>query len=153
MNLPFSDISPGVSVQPLLRMPDGNALSVAICYEDAYAAEQLHAFPDATILINVSNDAWFGDSIAPHQHLQIARMRALEVGRFVIRATNNGISAFISPDGDLIQTGDQFRYVTMTQDVVPRTGVTPYTVVGNSLAITFSLVISGFFGLRSQLRN
>jgi len=153
MNLPFSDISPGVSVQPLLRMPDGNALSVAICYEDAYAAEQLYALPDATILINVSNDAWFGDSIAPHQHLQIARMRALEVGRYVIRATNNGISAFISPDGDLIQTGEQFRYATITEDVVPRTGVTPYTVVGNRLVITFSLVISGFFALRTRLRN
>ena len=60
---------------------DGTQFGVAICYEDAYGAEQLYALPDAGILINVSNDAWFGDSIAPHQHLEIARMRSLEFGR------------------------------------------------------------------------
>ena len=153
MNLPFSDLSPGEAVQPLLTMSDGNALAVAICFEDAYAAEQLYAFPDATMLINVSNDAWFGDSIAPHQHLQIARMRALEVGRYVIRATNNGISAFIGPDGDLIQTGEQFRYLTMTYDVIPRGGVTPYIAVGNGPVITLSLLVFGWFGSRSRLSN
>jgi apolipoprotein N-acyltransferase len=131
MNLPYSDISAGSATQPLLDMRDGNRLSVAICYEDAYAAEQRYALPDATILINVSNDAWFGDSIAPHQHLQIARMRALEAGRYVVRATNNGISAFIGPRGELIEAGPQFEYVTMTYDVEPRTGATPYVLVGN----------------------
>jgi apolipoprotein N-acyltransferase len=122
-------------------MRDGNRLSVAICYEDAYAAEQRYALPDATILINVSNDAWFGDSIAPHQHLQIARMRALEAGRYVVRATNNGISAFIGPRGELIEAGPQFEYVTMTFDVVPRTGATPYVRVGNWPVIGFCALL------------
>jgi apolipoprotein N-acyltransferase len=131
MNLPYSDISAGDDVQPLLQMADGNKLSVAICYEDAYAAEQLYALPDATILVNVSNDAWFGDSIAPHQHLQIARMRALEVGRYAVRATNNGVSAFIGPKGQLLATGPQFEYVTMRYDVVPLSGLTPYARLGN----------------------
>ncbi len=148
MSLTYSDIAPGEDVQPLITLPDGNQLSVAICYEDAYAAEHLYAFPDATILVNVSNDAWFGDSIAPHQHLQIARMRALEAGRYVVRATNNGISAFIGPGGSLIETGPQFEYVSMSYDVVPRTGMTPYTNVGNWPVILLTLVVLGGFGWR-----
>jgi apolipoprotein N-acyltransferase len=141
MNLPYSDISAGDAVQPLLEMPDGNQLSVAICYEDAYAAEQLYALPEASILVNVSNDAWFGDSIAPHQHLQIARMRALEAGRYVVRATNNGISAFIAPDGSFLKTGPQFEYLAMSYDVVPRQGLTPYARGGNWPVILLTLLI------------
>ena len=150
LSLPHSDISSGEAEQALLEMPDGNQLSVAICYEDAYAAEQLYAFPDATLLINVSNDAWFGDSIAPHQHLEIARMRALETGRSVVRATNNGVSAFIGPDGALLETGPQFEYVTLTRDVVPLMGMTPYARVGNWPVILTCLLVLGFVGYRSR---
>jgi apolipoprotein N-acyltransferase len=152
MNLPYSDISAGDPTQPLLAMPNGNRLSVAICYEDAYAAEQRYALPAATILINVSNDAWFGDSIAPHQHLQIARMRALEAGRYVVRATNNGISAFIGPHGELIETGPQFEYATMTYDVVPRNGATPFIRVGNWPVIGLCALVLLAYGwtLRSR---
>ena len=148
MNLPYSDISAGDDRQPLLEMPDGNQLSVAICYEDAYAAEQLYALPDAGILINVSNDAWFGDSIAPHQHLQIARMRALEAGRYVVRATNNGISAFIAPDGSLLETGPQFEYLAMTYDVVPYAGLTPYAWGGNWPVVTSCSLVLAVAGWR-----
>ena len=150
MNLPYSDITPGEAVQSLLVMPDGNQLAVAICYEDAYAAEQLYAFPDATILINVSNDAWFGDSIAPHQHLEIARMRALEAGRYVVRATNNGVSAFIAPDGSLLETGPQFEYVTMTHDIIPLVGSTLYVRAGNWPVILLCLAVPGWFAWRQK---
>ncbi len=150
MNLPYSDISAGDVVQPLLQMPDGNRLAVAICYEDAYAAEQLYALPAATILINVSNDAWFGDSIAPHQHLQIARMRALEAGRYVVRATNNGISTFIGPDGALLDAGPQFEYVTLTREIQPLSGSTPYVRVGNWPVILLSLAVPAWFGWRRR---
>ena len=153
MNLPYSDISRGAAEQELLTLPDGNRLSVAICYEDAYAAEQLYALADATILINVSNDAWFGDSIAPHQHLEIARMRALEAGRHVVRATNNGISAFIGPDGAILESGPQFEYLTMTRDVIPRTGATPYARVGNWPVIVLSTLIPGWFAWRRRNRK
>jgi apolipoprotein N-acyltransferase len=134
-------------------MDDGNRLAVAICYEDAYAAEQLYALPEATILINVSNDAWFGDSIAPHQHLQIARMRAREAGRYVARATNNGVSAFIGPDGGLIRTGPQFEYVAMTHDVVPMAGSTPYAIVGNAPVIGAALLVVLLTGWRARSGN
>src|SRR5690606_14256003 len=119
---------------------------VAICYEDAYGAEQLHALPNAQLLINVSNDAWFGDSIAPHQHLEIARARALEAGRYVVRATNNGISAFIGPRGELLQTAPQFEYATMTMEVPPMTGATPFSVVGNWPVVTVSLALLAWYG-------
>jgi len=153
MNLPYSDISAGDAVQPLLEMPDGNRLAVAICYEDAYAAEQLYALPDATILVNVSNDAWFGDSIAPHQHLEIARMRALEAGRYVVRATNNGISAFIGPDGSLLETGPQFEYVALTRDVQPLAGSTFYVKAGNWPVIALSLVLLGGAGWQRRRQS
>ena len=153
MNLPYSDISAGADRQPLLRMRDGNQLAVAICYEDAYAAEQLYALPDATILINISNDAWFGDSIAPHQHLQIARMRAKEVERYVVRSTNNGVSAFIGPDGSLLEIGSQFEFVSMTRDITPRSGSTPYAITGNLWIILFCVITPVVAGYRLRQRK
>ena len=150
MNLPYSDISSGEARQELITLPDGNRLAVAICYEDAYAAEQRYALADANILFNVSNDAWFGDSIAPHQHLEIARMRALEAGRHVIRATNNGVSAFIGPDGGIIESGPQFEYLAMTREVMPRTGTTPYATVGNWPVVLLSSLIPGWLAWRRR---
>jgi apolipoprotein N-acyltransferase len=132
-------------------VPDGTKLAAVICYEDAYGAEQLFAFPAAELIVNVSNDAWFGDSIAPHQHLQIARVRAREVGRFVVRATNNGISAFIGPRGELLRTAPQFRYATLTMDVVPLAGATPYSTVGNWPAMTLVFLLLGWFARHRRL--
>jgi len=146
MSLPHNDLAAGDARQPLLTTRDGHALAVAICYEDAYASEQLYALPDASILINVSNDAWFGDSIAPHQHLEIARMRALEVGRYVVRSTNNGISAFIGPDGRILERGAQFEYVALTADVTPLSGLTPFARFGNWPVVSLCLSVLGFFG-------
>lgn len=144
-NLPHSDLSPGEPVQPLLEALNGARLAVAICYEDAYGAEQLYALPEADLLINVSNDAWFGDSIAPHQHLEIARMRALEVGRSVVRSTNTGISAFIDAGGKLGAVGQQFEPQLMTAVVERRRGLTPYARAGNLPIILLSLSVIGFF--------
>ena len=129
--LPNTDLQEGADEQPLLVTAAGTRLAAAICYEDAYGAEQLYALPEAAVLLNVSNDAWFGESIAPHQHLQVARMRALEVERSVVRATNNGISAFIDHDGAVMATVPQFQFAAMTQDVEPRAGLTPYATTGN----------------------
>ncbi len=153
MSLPSSDLNSGDDEQPLLESPSGNKLAVAICYEDAYGAEQLYALPEASILINVSNDAWFGDSIAPHQHLEIARMRALEAGRYVVRATNTGLSAFIGPKGELLDIAPQFESATMTIDVVPHTGSTPYVRTGNWPVITLLCGILAWFTWRTRQQN
>ncbi len=141
MDLPNSDITAGVARQPVLVAADGTKMGVAICYEDAYGAEQLYAIADANIMINVSNDGWFGESIAAFQHLQIARMRALEVERWVVRATNNGMSAFIGPKGELVATAPRFAYATLDQAIQPRTGLTPYASMGN-VAILLPLCLA-----------
>jgi apolipoprotein N-acyltransferase len=149
-SMPHSDLSAGDERQPLLALAGGLKLAVAVCYEDAYGAEQLYALPEAAVLVNVSNDAWFGDSIAPHQHLEIARVRALEAGRYVVRATNNGISAFIGPDGSLLQTVPQFQYATLTMEVVPMRGLTPYARWGNWPVIALSLALIAWFAWRAR---
>ena len=149
-NLPHADLAAGSAVQPLIVAGDDTEIAVAICYEDAYGAEQLYALPDAGLLVNVSNDAWFGDSIAPHQHLQIARMRALEVGRYSVRATNTGISAFIGPDGSVLERGRQFVPEVMTREVRVHRGSTPYVGIGNWGAMGLSFAILGIFWLRSR---
>ncbi len=150
MNLPHSDLTAGEDYPALIETTGGQRLVIAICYEDAYSAELLYALPDAGILINVSNDAWFGDSIAPHQHLQIARMLSLEFGRPTIRSTNTGISAFISHTGELLKTGPQFRAATLTANVTPRKGSTPYVSLGNAPVIGLCLAILAFFWLRAR---
>jgi apolipoprotein N-acyltransferase len=153
MSLPNSDLSAGAAEQALLRAAGGEALAVAICYEDAYGAEQLSALPDASLLVNISNDAWFGDSIAPHQHLEIARARAAEVGRYVMRATNNGISALIGPGGSLIATAPQFEFAALTVAATPMQGLTPYARVGNTPLVTLVTFIVGMCWLRQKKRR
>lgn len=152
MSLPYSDIIAGAPEQELLHTPDGQRLAVAICYEDAYASEQLYALPDATILINVSNDAWFGDSIAPHQHLEIARMRAVEFRRPVVRATNTGVSAFISPHGTLSGTLRQFTSDSATAEVMPRHGLTPYARFGNLPCVALVLLVLAACAIRAYAK-
>jgi apolipoprotein N-acyltransferase len=151
MSLPHNDLTAGDDVQPLIHTLNGVELAVAICYEDAYGAEQLYAMPDAGILINVSNDAWFGGSIASHQHLEIARMRSLEVGRHTIRATSTGISAFIGPKGNVLESGQQFVPVTITRRVQPYKGGTPYSSVGNRLVLGIAFLIVAGFWLRGRV--
>jgi len=149
-NLPYADLAAGDDVQPILIAANGAKLSVAICYEDAYGSEYLYAFPGTDILINVSNDAWFGDSLAPHQHLQIARMRALEFGRYAVRSTNTGISAFIGPEGELLQTSRQFENDVLTQSIRLRRGMTMYAGYGNWPVIGFCFLVLSFSWIRSR---
>ena len=129
-NLPSSDMQPGDPDQPPLAI-GGERIAVTICYEDVFGAEQLHSLPEATLLVNVSNDAWFGNSIAPHQHLQIARVRAAEAGRYLLRATNTGVSAVIDPTGAVVATLPLFEADVLTAEFRGYTGLTPYARWGN----------------------
>ncbi len=138
--VPMSAFSPGSSARPLLRVGPYMA-GASICYEDAFPAETAQALPDARYLINVSNDAWFGDSLAPHQHLEMARMRALEGGRFMVRATNTGISAIIDARGRIVGQVPSFVRGGYTGPVEPRAGATPFARVGNRLAIGLALAL------------
>lgn len=151
MNLPHNDLAAGADYQELLESAGGQRIAVAICYEDAYSTELRYALPEASILVNVSNDAWFGDSIAPHQHLQIAQMLSLELGRPSVRSTNTGISAFISHRGELLETGPQFAAARITADVTPRRGSTPYASFGHAPVLGLCLALLGLNWLRARL--
>ena len=152
MDLPNQDTLAGSDQQDPL--PLGNLLlAPTICYEDAYGAEQLGFLPAANILINVSNDAWFGDSIAAHQHLQIARMRALETGRYMLRATNTGITAIISPAGKIVARAPEFKPYVLSGTIQPYAGLTPYVRFGNWLVLLICLMlVVGIIGTRCILR-
>ena len=130
MSLPYDDFTPGDAHQPILSAA-GQKLGLTICYEDAFGNQQLRALRDATLLINVTNNAWYGDSTARHQHLQIARMRALEAGRYLVRAANDGITAVIGPQGEIVARLPQFQEAVLRADVQPMTGLTPYARLGN----------------------
>jgi apolipoprotein N-acyltransferase len=145
MSLPvaFSDATPGPPRQPPLSIA-GQRVGATICYEDAFGAEQLHYLPEATLLVNVSNDAWFGDSIAPHQHLQIARVRAVETGRYMLRATNTGVSAIIDPSGRIVGQSPQFEPHLLKGAVQGFLGRTPYAVCGNYLAVVCASIVLAF---------
>jgi len=121
---PLGDFNAGTRADPLQAA--GHALGVSICYEVTFGDEVADALPAAEILLNVSNDAWFGASTAPWQHLQMARMRALETGRPMIRATNTGISALIDPKGRIAVEGPLFERAVVRGTVRPHVGVTPY---------------------------
>ncbi|MFK7888394.1 MAG: apolipoprotein N-acyltransferase [Gammaproteobacteria bacterium] len=149
MDLPYQDFTSGGAEQPLLRVA-GQAVGVSICYEDVFGNELLSALPAASVLVNVSNDAWFGGSIAPHQHLQIARVRAMEAARMLLRGTNNGISAVISASGDVQFRSPQFEPFVLTAQAQGRSGVTPYSRTGNTPLIVGTMALLILAGWRSR---
>lgn len=125
IQVPMSDLTPGADEQPLLQLA-GHPAGASICYEAALSREIRRALPEARFLINASNDAWFGDSLAPHQHLQIAGVRALEGGRWMARATNTGISALIDPHGRVVARTPQFEQAVLRGEITPMQGATPF---------------------------
>ncbi|HME37487.1 MAG TPA: apolipoprotein N-acyltransferase [Steroidobacteraceae bacterium] len=142
MSLPYADISAGSESQPTLSAA-GQKLGLTICYEDAFGSRQLEVLRDATLLINVTNNAWYGDSTAPHQHLQIARMRALEAGRYLVRAANDGITAVIGPQGEIVARLPQFQEAVLRAEVRPMTGLTPYARFGNYPVVAGAGILLG----------
>ena len=102
IDIPLSDFSRGTPEQPPLEVA-GQRIAMNICYEDAFGDEIARRLPEATLLVNVSNVAWFGDSLAPAQHLQIARLRAIETGRMHLTTANTGITAVIDRDGRVLE--------------------------------------------------
>jgi len=139
MNLPYIDLVVGADDQPLITVA-GEQIGVTICYEDVFGAEQLKHLADTTLLVNVSNDGWFGESIAIPQHLQIARVRAAEGGRYLVRAANRGITAVIDPHGRVVETIAPFQAGLLRATVRGYTGATPYARLGNWLVVVLALV-------------
>lgn len=130
MHIPMVDFRAGGSGQKPLHVA-GQRLALTVCYEDVFGHELRGPVPDATLMGNVSNDAWFGNTHAAHQHLQMVQMRALETGRWWLRATNTGITAIVNEHGFVVSRIPQFRAMVLEGEAQGRTGVTPYVRWGD----------------------
>jgi apolipoprotein N-acyltransferase len=139
LGLKLGNFKPGGIDQPLLKA-GGYPFITSICYEDAFGDAGIIGLPGAAYLVNVTNDGWFGNSIEPHQHLQIARMRAMETGRFLLRSTNTGVTAIVASDGKIISQAPLFKATVLTGVITPVSGMTPYSRLGDKPVI-YVLVI------------
>jgi apolipoprotein N-acyltransferase len=138
LHMPMADFAAGQYGQELMQAA-GYPLAASICYEDVFGHESRDGLPRAAYLVNVTNDAWFGDFMAPQQHVQMARMRALESGRWLLRATNTGVTAAISPKGQIISQAPLFQQAVVTAEITPMSGATPYVRFGDWPVISLLL--------------
>ncbi|MFT4634232.1 MAG: apolipoprotein N-acyltransferase [Arenicella sp.] len=145
LELPMSDFSSWKGAQNL-NCGDIK-VGLSICYEDAFAAEYREFVGDATMLVNISEDAWFGDSFAPHQRRQMSQMRARELSRPMVRSANSGPSSFINERGALLAETGQFQVATLSREVQAHTGDTPFKRYGNWVISLSFLIIFGLLTL------
>ncbi|MDC1435956.1 apolipoprotein N-acyltransferase [Gammaproteobacteria bacterium] len=152
-SLPMSSLAAGPNDQALLEA-SGFSMASYICYEVVYpdfVRKQAHM---ADFLVTISNDTWFGSSFGPLQHLQMAAMRALENGRYMVRATSNGVTAFINEKGQIVDRTNQFEIATLENTVPIFRGRTPFSYWGSWPIVLFSLlilaIIAGFKRIKSQ---
>jgi apolipoprotein N-acyltransferase len=150
--IPLADQSRGGATQPPLEVA-GQRVAVNICYEDAFGSELIHGARDAQFLVNVTNDAWYGRSIAAEQHNQIAAMRALELGRPMLRATNTGITSAIGHDGVEIARLPWFTTGVLEVSVAGRAGATPYLAYGDTPVLALSLLLVAVPALLQRRRR
>ncbi|MEM7099202.1 MAG: apolipoprotein N-acyltransferase [Pseudomonadota bacterium] len=146
-DLPMSNATAGLYHQPNIDL-GFTKTALAICYEIAYGESMRVRAQDAGLLMTISNDTWFGRSIGPHQHMQIAQMRARENGRWLVRATNNGVTGVVNPRGEITQSLAQFVPATLYGQVQVMRGRTPYSRMGDwpLLAVIFGGIV--VIGLR-----
>lgn len=130
INLDYEDLRHGELEQPLIEVR-GTPLGISICFEDAFGRDIRRDLPAARLLVNVTNDGWFDDSSAPYQHMQIARMRALESGRELIRVSNRGVSGHIGADGRLREQLPMFKADYLGFTAQPYAGQTPFSRWGD----------------------
>jgi apolipoprotein N-acyltransferase len=140
LHIPMGDLARGDIRQPPLDIA-GQKVAVDICYEDVFGEEIIRALPAATVLVNVTNDAWYGHSTAAMQHNQISQMRALESGRMMLRATNTGVTSVIGRDGRIQQMLPQHEVGTLTAEVQGYAGSTPYVHWGNVAVLLLAMLM------------
>jgi len=142
LKIPLSDFASGGKGQPPLEA-GGTSFGVAICYEDIFGEEVIDQLPRAQALVNVSNDAWFGNSLAAEQHLQSSQVRALETSRWMVRATNTGATAVVDEKGYVVSSLRPFTQGILVTDLTPRKGQTPYVLFGNLVALAATAALAG----------
>lgn len=138
LNIPLTDLARGGFQQRPLQIA-GQRVAVNICYEDVFGEEIIFQLPEASLLVNTSNDAWYGESTAAYQHLQISQARALETGRMMLRATNTGATAMIDRNGEVTAHLPHFQTGILEGEAQGYTGKTPYIQFGNTLFLLLSL--------------
>jgi len=138
--IPLADQTPGPAYPQPIEVA-GQLLAVNICYEDAFGGELIRQLPSATLLVNFTNDAWYGRSLAAEQHAQMSAMRAIEAGRPMLRATNTGITAIIDHHGVERARLPWFTRGVLEGSIAGRTGATPYVRFGDAIALGASLVV------------
>jgi apolipoprotein N-acyltransferase len=141
LHIPLADQTPGPAYQAPFEVA-GERVSVNICYEDAFGAELAPRAVESTLMVNVTNDAWYGHSLAAEQHEQIAAMRALETARPMLRATNTGITSIIDYHGREVARLPWFTRGVLEGSIAGRTGTTPYVRFGDPLAIGAALLFA-----------
>ena len=151
-DLPMSRGTPGAERQPHLEAA-GWDLAMAICYEIAYPKAVAEHGRGADVLVTVSNDTWFGSSIGPLQHAQMARMRAIENGKYLLRATNNGVTALIDDRGAVVAELPQFEQGVLTGTVQATTGSTPFVRFLNAPLLSVLAVVAVGLGVASVRRR
>ncbi|MGO2343759.1 apolipoprotein N-acyltransferase [Vibrio litoralis] len=150
-NLPMSSFERGNFIQPNL-IANGRHLVAALCYEIIFSEQvRQNVTPDTDFILTLSNDAWFGNSIGPLQHMEIARMRALELGKPLIRATNNGVTAVTDYKGRITKQVPQFQTEVLKAEVTSTSGNTPYRTLGSWLLYLWCA--SGLFGVCFQQKK
>lgn len=149
LNMPLSDLSRGEKFQTPMQLAD-QKVAVNICYEDVFGEEIIRQLPEATILANISNDAWYGNSFAADQHMQFSQARAIETGRMVLRATNTGATAIIDSHGMLRAHAPHDEVTTLTGLAQGYQGATPYVRFGNWPFIIFAFVVVALLCLRKN---
>lgn len=146
LNMQIGEFQRGGDDQPPMRVL-GHAVAGSICYEDAFGRDSRFALPEAAWIVNVTNDAWFGDTRAPHQHIQMTRMRALETGRYVLRAANTGATAIIGPQGEWVARAPLFQQTVLRGEFRAMRGATPYVRWGDWPVLIGSAICLGLAAL------
>ena len=155
LNIPMGDLARGGKLQAPLDVA-GQRVAVNICYEDVFGEEIIRALPQATLLANFTDDAWYGHSYAAAQHNQMSQMRALETGRMMLRATNTGITSIIGADGRVLQQLPQHKEAVLLGKAQGYEGATPYVRWGNAAAwLLIILMLAGawLLGKRTTLSS
>jgi len=151
LDIPMSDFSHGSPGQKPIAVA-GQKVAANICYEDVFGEEIIRQLPEATLLANFTNDAWWGRSLGSHQHLQIAQARSLETGRFMLRATNTGVTAIIDSSGRIMRSAPQFEVAVISGEVRGHTGATPYVRWGNVpvVLLAAAMLLGGLLAQRRR---
>ena len=151
LGIKLGHFTAGANDQALLNA-GGYSFITSICYEDVFGDYAIQGLENAAYLVNATNDGWFGNSIEPYQHAQMARMRALETGRYLLRATNTGLTAIFTPSGKIIKQLPLFEVAVLQDTIIPMGGLTPYAKLGDLPTLYFlGLLLLGLCAKKSPI--